>query len=519
MIQKQLKVIIIGILVIFVLVLLNFLVLNPLLVKWGIIEDDSEEIKTLEGETVDQNGRILMIDKYERKDIAEVEVYNKNGQFKVINLSETFDGESYSYQYIEGAELIRLDENMKAQFFVDAGYLLSKARVAAEGIVDAEGVLGDEILADLKPFGLDPSQNPAWFRVKTVGGVVYKVIIGDKIPTTGGYYVMLEGRNAIYVLDTTLESGFLGTKYEMMNPLVATAMSSNDFFFADNFKIYEKGELFLHVQQGEIPEDSNALVNYNMLFPAPKVSAENTSAELRYSVSTNNYSEALQCFVTLVGERVVASDIDDETLAEYGFGDGFEYRVTFTYNGIDYDFIFSKKTEDNTYYVISREFYCIIEISADKVPFLEWNVIKFIESDVVDMNIDLIKSITIENYMDGRTDVFEHSGSGKELIVTGNGELLETDKYRKFYMSILYIGIKDSADDIPENPPLIATINIKLHSGLEYRYDFYFLATRNAYFTVNGEGEFYASRERILKILREVDVALANGDIIADAPE
>lgn len=519
MIKKQLKVIIIGVFVVGVLILLNFLVLNPLLVKWGIVDEETEEAQLLEGEIVDRNGRFLMVDHYERKDIAEVEVYNKNGRFKLINLTGNVDGEDYSYQYIEGAELVRLDDTVKAQFFVDVGYLLSKARVAAEGVVDSEGVLGDDILADLKPFGLDASQDPAWFQVTTTTGFVYKVIVGDKIPTTGGYYVMLEGRNAIYVLDTTLEAGVLGTKYELMNPLVATPLSSNDYFFADNFMIYEKGELFLHIRQGEIPEESTALVNYDMIYPTPKVSSENTVSSIRYSVSTNNYSEALQCFVSLTGNRVVASDIDDETLAEYGFGEGYAYRVTFTYNEMDYDFIFSEKTENNTYYVISREFYCIIELPAEAVPFLEWNVIKFIESDVVDMNIDLIESITIENYMDDRTDIFEHSGSGKDLIVKGNGTVLETDKYRKFYMSILYIGIKDSMENIPENPPMIATITIKLHNGTEYKYDFYFMATRDAYFTVNGEGEFYVSRERILKILREVDVALANGDIVADAPE
>ena len=495
MIKKQMRTIGICALAFIVLAAGYFFILEPLLNKSDVVEE--EPVELLDGEELGQGNRILITPRADRADIKNVQIKNKIDEYKMVHHL------GYDIWYIEDAEMVELNGELLANFVINVGYLLSMMRVAAADIED-----GNEILEDQEQFGFNP--NNSHFTVTRTDDTWYKIIIGDKIPTSGGYYVMYEDVNglrpAIYILDTMLEGTILADRYAMMMPLIAKPLADQmSYMFIDNFQLYKGKDLFVELYQAPIPEDSEMLVNHQMRYPTA------------YTPDTTNYDTVLRTFVSFVGDNVVATDITEEILDEYGFGE-YAYRVEFDLEEAHYIFLFSEITENNTYYVTSLDFASIIEISADKVPFLQWDMLKYVDKPVFSQHINDVSEITI--ITPEKTDVFTLEGLDKELRVTGNGTVLDTENFRQYYKSILYIDWWDY-EASPENMEPMLEMIIKLKRGEEYNYKFYFLPTltRRAYYTINGVGEFYILREKVLKLMSDTELALQNLPIVADAPE
>ena len=190
--------------------------------------------------------RIMITSKVERGDMKTVEVKNKDDNYKLVH---HLGNNSY---YVDGAESVPIDGQTVASFFTNVGYLLSMTRVAASDIDD-----GNEILADLEPFGLYPGNPEVYFIVTTTDDEWYKIIIGDKIPTTGGYYVMYEDKDglrpAIYILDTMMEETILSTKYSIMLPIISQTIPQNELYKIDNFKFYKGRDLMVEIYNAPIP--------------------------------------------------------------------------------------------------------------------------------------------------------------------------------------------------------------------------------------------------------------------------
>ncbi|MCL2096825.1 MAG: DUF4340 domain-containing protein [Oscillospiraceae bacterium] len=357
-IQKQMFIILLCIIIFSVLVVLYLFVLTPIIERLNApvttfiedIEGDPDgkrNFKNSKGEilltllpgeevlTFGVNHRILISPKIERAQLKNVQVKNTADSYKLIHhLGNNF-------YYIEGAEMVPVNGEIIASFFTNIGYLLSMERVAAKDIDD-----GNIILGDLEQFGLNPEDPGIYFVVTTIEDEWYKIIIGDKIPTTGGYYVMYEDKDglrpAIYILDTMMEETILSERYSLMLPVIAEPIRQNEILFADNFRFYKGRDLFVEIYNAPIPPDSDRLVNYQMRYPAP------------YMVS-DRYSSLMMAFVYFAGDKVVYAfkeddimafltdevDFSDEAvekLSEFGF-DEYTAQISFDYDGRDYYFI------------------------------------------------------------------------------------------------------------------------------------------------------------------------------------
>ena len=499
MIKKQMRTIAVCAFAFVVLAVGYFFILEPMLLSRSISTAEEVNIELLDGESLGQGNRILITPRADRADIKNVQVKNKIDEFKIVHHL------GYSIWYIEGAEMVDLNGELLANFVINTGYLLSMLRVAAKDIED-----GNEILDDLDQFGFNSDNS--YFIVTRTDDTWYKIIIGDKIPTSGGYYVMYEDINglrpAIYIIDTMLEGTILAERYDLMMPVISRPLQEQmNYMYIDNFQLYKGPELFVELYQAPIPEGTDMIVNHQMRYPAA------------YTPDTTNYDAVLRTFVTFVGDKVVATgeDINDELLDEYGF-DEFGYLVKFDLQDKNYQFLFSPLTENDTYYVLSLDYESIVEISAEKVPFLEWDLLKFVDKPVFSQHINDVSGITV--ITPEKTDVFKLEGMDRDLVVTGNGVVLDTDNFRQFYKAILYIEWWDYEKPPEDMEPMLEMI-ITMRRGEEYHYRFYFVptSTRRAYYTINGAGEFYVLRERVLKLMEDTSLALQNLPIEADAPE
>ncbi|MCL1794165.1 MAG: DUF4340 domain-containing protein [Oscillospiraceae bacterium] len=511
-----------------------------------ILKNSNEEVllTLLPGEEVGpgNTNRILITPQITREYIKSVEVKNPNDSFTLIHHL------GQNYYYVEGAELVPINGETIASFFTNVGYLLSMERVAAKDIDD-----GNEILENLEQFGLGSKNNDdLYFIVTTTEDVWYKVIIGDKIPTTGGYYVMYEDKDgirpAIYILDTMMEETILSDKYSIMLPIISEPVKQNEILYIDNFKFYKGYDLMLEIYSAPIPEGSEALVNWQMIYPSP------------YIIS-DRYSTLLYAFTNFTGDRVVHafsaeeiielfySEEEDEldekladVLREFGFDEP-SVRITFDFiakneygeitNERNYYFVFSKPNERGNYYVLSLDFGSIIEISPEKLkfegelqPFVEWDLLKFVNRGIFDQNINDVESMVVK--IPGKEDaVFLFEGEGQDLKVTGNGKELIVNKignddyFRGYYYAMLSIELLDYETDVYDDKEPLIQLIVKNRDGFVRDFEFYFVEgqTRRSFYRLNGSGNFYVLRDKVLKLLNDTELVLQNLPIAKDARE
>ena len=192
--QKKKLFLLLGIFV--ALVALYFAVIVPL-VESGVISVETNPPETVEGEVIGLNDRYMIYPQVERKAISSLKVENGHGSY------EFYQDKTGTFQ-IRGLEGVAYDQTKFANLITSVGYPLAKVKVV-DNATDAE----------LENFGLLTPR--AYWTLTTTAGKTYRVAVGYDLLTGGGYYVMLDGRRSVYVLDTTLEDGVLASVEYMLS--------------------------------------------------------------------------------------------------------------------------------------------------------------------------------------------------------------------------------------------------------------------------------------------------------------
>ena len=134
---------------------------------------------------------ILMEKQRSRADVVSIEVKNDSESYKLVAKDPGNAGTQF---YIEGAEKVALETNNVVSFVTNAVVLSTNS--PAIGVDDR--VNDRATNEDLVNYGLDGASSPARITVTLVDGGAYTLIIGDKQPTSAGYYAMIDGRvNAV----------------------------------------------------------------------------------------------------------------------------------------------------------------------------------------------------------------------------------------------------------------------------------------------------------------------------------
>lgn len=488
--KKQRKAIVILAVVVAAAILLYFLVVKPI-VEY-VEEVLSEEIELLEGEVLGTNDRILMFEHTEKSNIESIDVHNEYGEWGIYY--DYDDEEFYVTDYPEAP----YSKEQLSSLVVSAGYTLSMTRVTT----DCE---------DMHEYGLADSDNPAWYTLTTREGNKHTVYIGSKIPTGAGYYCRYEGRNAVYVLDSTLGSTLLQPLESMITATLALPMSTNDYFTVKNFAVLKGDEIKIMITylDEEEKEDEASMSSYKMLAPA------------NYTVNDSNYSLALEVLTAFEGTSTLVYNPDESDLEEYGLLNP-AYTLTYEYSDIQQYILFSEKNESGNYYAYSLLFNLITEVSGSSLEWLEWDLIKWVDSPIFMMNINDVQTITVES--ETATRIFDLEGEGQELVVTERetGFQPEVKNFRQFYKTLLSVSIEDyapteSVEALDMESDLYMTLTIETRAGKTNVYKFYPYSTRRSFYTINGEGEFYVLRDMATKVITDAEKVMTNTAIDSEA--
>lgn len=491
--KKQRTAIIVLAIVAVVAVLAYFFVVEPMLGR----EDDTpdESVELLDGEALTAGGSILMYEHYEREDIETIEVRNEHGQYAFYHDKE------YDTFFVKDHPTAPYNTDLFASLVVSAGYTVAEERV-------------HEDCEDMSEYGLDASQSPASFTLTARTGETHTVYVGNLTASGTGYYARYEGRNAVYVISADVASTVLAPLESLITPQLTLPLEANASYFIENFAIMdgEDARIVITRLTEEQKVDAAMTTVYAMLAPA------------NYSVHTTNYSTVLEKLGDFAGSRTVELAPDEATLAKYGLLEP-AHAVYFTYKGEEQMVVFSEKNEDGKYYAYSVLFNLIAEVKATSVPWLEWDLIKWVDFPIFLMNINDVKTITVKS--DTATRIFDLVSKEKYLDVTErvSGFKPDAENFREFYKVLLSTYVQGYvAEDLSEAEvaELVAdgaylTLTIETNAGKIMEYKYYPYSTRRAYYTVNGEGIFYALREMAEKIVADAENVMANTPIDAQA--
>ncbi len=387
-------------------------------------------IDTVEGEEVGVSDRIQMFKQIKQADIDKIEVHNAHGAF-------TFFVDKDGDFQIQGHVGVPYSQVMFSSLAVSCGYSLSTRKIQ-DPIKDENGLyteygLAPEVRVDEN--GNEYNYEPYWYRITDINGNSHTVYIGDAVPSNTGYYVKLTNRDAVYVMNYSIDGSYLGMYdgqvydsiesvlhvpiEKFVTPMVTYPMELNNYFDVRAFALWE-GDKF-----NSIPEDITD-EELDKLDIDPVVSFTYWDLEERtgtfyanspyilaypegYVANDNAIDTTLQSFYTMSTLGVVKLGITEEDLKTYGLYEP-EYVIYFDFQGKYEHLIFiSAETERGTRYMTSGIYDIIVEVDRSKLPFLNYTRNDWVNDLYFSMNLAWAQKIEVE--YDGKLYTFDLDNS------------------------------------------------------------------------------------------------------------
>ena len=491
--KRQLKVMLTVLVAVIAALAVYLLIIKPLVE--AIPEAPKEEIILLEGEVLGPQNRIFIMEYIDKNNVSFIKVHNEYGEFGV-----TYNEEEGEYGITDDPAAV-YDREKLQELLSAAGYTL-----AMERITDSTDNFGE--------FGLSELDNPAWYEIGDRKGNVHKLYIGDILPSNAGYYVRYDGRDAVYVLDATIAETLLSSLEAIISPTLTFPIAQNAYHTISNFYLF-KGEepvVALEANKEESKRADGSTILHKFLYPE------------QYTPNESKYLEVFSLFCDYKGMSVLKYNPTMEDLEEYGL-DNPEFDLYFEYSSIPNNIIFSKKTNNSTRFAYSPIFNVICELDSSKVAFLDYTLIDWIERPIVQLNIASITDIIVESEKGNYHFALEFTDGVLTTVREKNRfvTVADIENFRKFYQTILMTSVQDYAELTEDQVSALEadgaylTLTIVTENGEKSIREFYPYETRRSYYTIDGKGDFYVIRDRMVKIIDDAEKAINGITIYPDA--
>ncbi len=422
--------------------------------------------------------RLLIFPHVEKENILKIEVQNSHGSFvfKRVN-EETLEEDPKGSFIIEGSPFTSYDQDLFASLYVSAGYALTSRKIN-DPIKDPEtgdfreyGLVPEvrrkvdpetgeyvKVKNDVDPETGEPFANedapyeyeeytPSYYVLTDTSGKRYKLIIGDKLVTGGGYYAQYVDvdangnetkRDAVYVLATTIEDTLLAPVEDLVTPEITYPMTANNYFDVENFILMSKNkentydavvaftyeDMSIRENTIKSSEPYYFLSGYGLA--GFKASADNIEVCLRglYSPAYVEVTKLAPSMDDLVKYGIAVSAVDEngkttyEMLPEHTISFNFDIldesgKKESTINNIIYisalyedgnRYVYSEiyKTDENGTPMLDhkdglvRSCNMIVEIEGHSLEFLNWDRYDWINANYVSLNIAFCDEIILD---------------------------------------------------------------------------------------------------------------------------
>ena len=378
-------------------------------------------VDTEDGEDLGTSRRILMFRHTQQSSIQSIQVHTSANDY-------TFYRDSDDAFQIKGYEGTPYDKALLSQLAVSCGYPLTMEKVK-DPIKDANGKYTEYGLDDQKRTDADGNEydySPSWYRLVDTSNNMHTVFVGDMIPSGAGYYVRYSGRDAVYIMNYSVDASLISvygqstltesvdSVFELpietfVTPSVCYPMTMNNYFNVKNFSIFNGHEL----SNVEDPESSSVMpiisFSYWDLDSRTGTFYANTAYVMnypdQYDIDADSAGAALQAFYSMSFLNVTKLGPNDDDMKELGLYDP-EYVIYFEYTPtdssgnaeepIEHTILVSKMTDRGTYYMTSALYDMLVEVSRTQLLFLDYRLVDWVNSSYFSMNLAWATEIMLE---------------------------------------------------------------------------------------------------------------------------
>ncbi len=389
---------------------------------YAVVDYDSEG-----GELLGFSDRIMMFPQITQKNTYSIEVTNQYGTYR-------FYRDASGNVHIEGTEdtLVAYDQTLFASLCVSCGYTLTMQKLNLSPDYVAPRLSDGSV--DYSAYGLadkyDEEGNliytPATYTVtKAVyandgtctadENTKYTVKVGDALLSGGGYYVQLVGRDAVYIVSSTIQDTVLQPVEALVTPAVVYPMSVSTYMMIQNFALGRINvEEILKTDEEDLEDaEFDPIVSFTYLDLENRTNTMYQSSPYLtgmklmngYAINDNNASTIMSRFYEMQYIACRKLGVNKDTLKEYGL-DQDVYYLTFASpvqdennaiaGYIDNVLLISEKTEDGTYYIASTLYDMIVEVDQYYLSFLEWEESDWYNSSFFQHNIAYISKLNLK---------------------------------------------------------------------------------------------------------------------------
>ncbi|NCA67333.1 MAG: DUF4340 domain-containing protein, partial [Clostridia bacterium] len=183
----------------------------------------------LDGDTLSSTNRPFMYPSITRSDVSNVVVTNQYGSYKAYRMES--NGSYSSEFYFEGAEFCQYNQELFASFIVNCTYVLTYGKVSN--------------VRNLADFGLASDEDAnAIIEIYTIDGKYHKILIGDEIPATGGYYAKYYNKDFVYILDSSYGN-------DVLRPLTTLLTANLGYIISSTNDTYSVSEVYINYKNSD----------------------------------------------------------------------------------------------------------------------------------------------------------------------------------------------------------------------------------------------------------------------------
>ena len=384
------------------------------------------------------------------ENLLEVKVENSTGEYAFV---QEKDDEGKISMVIKGHEKVNYDTAVYAYLSVFA----KDPKVPMDGTV-----IRNVTESQMSQYGTTDLLCKAKVTVTYKEGretKTHTLLIGNKLmSTTQSYYVTVEGRNHVYLINAPyVDNAILKEICDYIPPAIYTKYKNASEAAIDikQFVIMltnrDDSEESKTVAMIEQEKDSNqATFTTSFLFSYPEIYPQKVIASSEYVVSVFG-----QLYVNFSGERVVSLNPDDATLEKYGLGKSQEQYLIYASNDaekeedkinpiyVSKEFIVEEDGKEVGYHYVMSGFNAevtIVEVPAEQLFFLktdEQTMLNWAATNSVFAGFsEYLKAGTVDGAPGIKTIRLKTKDYDVEFVITigQNGQIsaISTDEKYKF---------------------------------------------------------------------------------------
>lgn len=417
----------------------------------------------------------FILDPIEVSDIKKIHVHNLDDDYTLLQKT----GGAWAFEGVSGFELV--GEKVPA-LRTDTRFL--KAR---ELVKTAD-------LKNLSKYGIDKNNPSVYFDVEHKGGE-YRIIVGDKTPDDKGYYAVLEGRDALYILPDSLQETVLRSLNEYISPIIYDKIETAESGALENLSLYRGSDLFVRIDS---VKDALTYGNFSSYRVSHPVNNHATSYGLFESV--------LDTLSKLVCTKTVAfgSALTEEKLAELGFvksDDEHTCDYTLNLNYPKQKISLHIKTLEEEYLIWSEHKNIVVTADKESFKFLDWELISWVSPEIY--MLDIFSVSTMELTTPKTSVTFSFSGEDDISIKAGETPI-DAEAFKMVYKELMNLVVTDWAEE-PEASDELMRLVVTLESGEVLDYRFVSATAVNSFYSLNGEGRFFVERQKLMALREKLE--------------